>query len=273
MNRRAFLTGCAAAPLPLFAKRFDSENTSSSASRLTGFLPDSEQVNSAYHAGGNSEATSDSPAEAELDIDLEHQDPKLKFEAVHFTEKPYVIPTKYFEQQFGIYHRDDHLIGDISVQAHTVPSESRTSRVITQLREEFANYPVYPMINSQPTDWVDTTSIKKVVNNRQWSGQWMRYPQVEKWSDQRLSTSKPFAEAVVVGYATEWGVIVVDAEQHDIKKSGLLRERAESILKSILVTTSGRELIDPDKSLREQRAEHQPGLGHLLDEDAAKTFP
>jgi len=85
----------------------------------------------------------------------------------------------------------------------------------------------------------------------------VRYPQLERWSSQRLSTSKPFAEMATAGYSTEWGVIAVDAEQLDIPRSGLLRERVESILKSILMATSSQELIDPEESISELQNKQQ----------------
>jgi len=186
------------------------------------------------------------------------QDPRLEFDAVHFNEKPHLVETKYAEQRFGVHDADEHILGGIVVQAHTVPPESRTSHVITKLHKKVVqnaiNFGISP--SDQLTDWVDTASYEEQVNDQRWSGQWMRYPQVEKWSGQRLSTSKPFAETATVGYSTEWGVIAVDAEQVDIPRSGLLRERAESILKSILLATRSQELIDPDKSISDLRAEH-----------------
>lgn len=279
MNRRAFLTSCAAAPLPLFAKQVDS-TTTNSATRLAGFLPDSTQVSLAYHTGSTIENTLDDTAEAELNVSAEHQDPNLKFDAVHFNEKPFLVETKYAEQRFEVHDSDDHILGEIVVQAHTVPPESRTSHVITKLHNKVVQHAV--SFDSSPsdqlTDWVDTAESEEQVNGQRWSSQWMRYPQIEKWSGQQLSTSKPFAEITTVGYSTEWGVIAVDAEQFDIPRSGLLRERVESILRFILVATSSQELVDPDKSISDLRAEHRQQerselTRKLVDEDAAEKFP
>jgi len=279
MNRRAFLTSCAAVPLPLFAKQVDSKTTNS-ATRLAGFLPDSTQVSLAYHTGNAVETTLDDTTEDELNVSPEHQDPDLKFDAVHFNEKPFLVETKYAEQRFEVHDSDNHILGEIVVQAHTVPPESRTSQVITKLHDRVVQHAVN--VNSSPsdqlTDWVDTAEYEEQVSDQRWSGQWMRYPQVEKWSGQRLSTSKPFAEIATVGYSTGWGVIAVDAEQFDIPRSGLLRERVESILRFILISTSSQELVDPDKSISDLRAEHRQQerselTRKLVDEEAAKKFP
>lgn len=152
--------------------------------------------------------------------------------------------------------------------------------MITKLHNNVVQHAV--SVDSSPsdqlTDWVDTAESEEQVNGQRWSSQWMRYPQIEKWSGQQLSTSKPFAEITTVGYSTEWGVIAVDAEQFDIPRSGLLRERVESILRFILVATSSQELVDPDKSISDLRAEHRQQerselTRKLVDEDAAEKFP
>lgn len=279
MNRRAFLTSCAAAPLPMFTEQVDSTTTGSE-SRLTGFLPDSKQVELAYRTSSDAETTVDKTVRAELNVSPEHQDPKLKFDAVHFNEKPHLVETKYAEQRFDVHDSDEYILGEIAVQAHTVPPESRTSHVITKLHQKVMRHTVDwgSSPSDQLTEWVDTEDYEERINGQRWSGQWMRYPQLEKWGSQRLSTSKPFAEMATAGYSTEWGVIAVDAEQLDISRSGLLRERVESILKSILMATSSQELIDPDKSISDLRAEHRQQkqselTRKLVDEDAAEKFP
>lgn len=161
----------------------------------------------AYYHGSDVETTLDDTTRDEFNVSPEHKDPELKFDAVHLNEKPHLAETKCAEQRFDVHDSDEQMLGKIVVQIHTVAPDSRNSHVITKLHKKVVQHAIdfNSSPNDQLTDWVDTKRYKKQVNGQRWSGQWMRYPQVERWSGQRLSTSKPFAETATIGYSTKWG--------------------------------------------------------------------
>jgi hypothetical protein len=178
VNRRLFLTSCAAAPLPLFAEQDDS-TTTNSATHLAGRLPNSTQVSLAYRTDSTIETTPDDAVEAEFNVSPENKGPKVKFDTVYFKEKSFLVETKYAEQQFEVHNADDHIIDEIVVQLHTVPLESRTSQVIAKLHHRVARHAA--SFNSSPsdqlTDRVDTAEYVEQISDQRWSGR-------------RLSTSK-----------------------------------------------------------------------------------
>lgn len=60
-----------------------------------------------------------------------------------------------------------------------------------------------------------------------------------------------------LGTRLNGGVIAVDAEQFDVPKSGLLRERIEAILRGIVMAASTEKLIESKKSISELRNKQQ----------------